>query len=143
MLVTRYWNKFIPCHDKWELLALLIPFPRESPYLSVSLVCVTFRLAVFSLFLFLSSTSSPLHLFSPTLHLFTSSPLSSTLHSSPLFLFTSSRLHLFFSSTLHLVTSSPRQLFTSSPFHLFTSSNLHLFPFSTLHFHLFSSSHLN
>ena len=120
MLVTRYWNKFIPCHDKWELLAPLIPFPRDSFYLSVSLVCVTFRLTVFSLFLFLSSTSSPLHLFTSLFK----SPLFTSF---PLHVFTSSLLLFVHSSSLHLFTSPTLYLFTFSPFHLFQSSSLPLF----------------
>ena len=98
---------------------------------------------------------SHLHVFTSSLHIFSSSHLliftSAHLHifsSSHLLIFTSSHLHIFSSSQLliftsshpHILTSSHPRIFTSSHLHIFSSSHLHTLTSS--HLHIFSSSHL-
>ena len=95
-------------------------------------------------------TSSHLHIFTSSHHIFNSHIFSSHLHifsSSHLLILTSSRLHIFSSSHLliftssHLhISSSPLLIFTSSHLRIFSSSHPHIFTSSNRH--IFSSSHL-
>ena len=83
-------------------------------------------------------TFSHLHIFTSSLHIFSSSHFL-IFTSSHLLIFTSSHLH-FTSSHLHICTSSHLLIFTSSHLHIFSSSHLHILTSS--HLHILTSSHL-